>query len=120
MLMQTVARLILLDADGPLLEQMNRRQHVDMPALLFAGKDRPASFPAAEPVRTGDQARGDLVAFNGLGGFSPDGREYVITTGRGRRTPAPWVNVLANPWFGSVVSESGSAYTWCENAHSIG
>jgi len=56
------------------------------------------------------------VADNGLGGFSADGREYVITTTRARRTPAPWVNVLANPWFGSVVSESGGAYTWCENA----
>ena len=33
------------------------------------------------------------------------------------RTPAPWVNVLANPWFGTVVCESGGAYTWCENAH---
>jgi cyclic beta-1,2-glucan synthetase len=32
-------------------------------------------------------------------------------------TPAPWVNVLANPHFGTVVSESGSAYTWAENAH---
>ena len=28
------------------------------------------------------------------------------------------MNVLANPWFGSVVSESGAAYTWCENAQS--
>ena len=25
--------------------------------------------------------------------------------------------MLANPWFGTVVSESGGAYTWCENAH---
>ena len=32
-------------------------------------------------------------------------------------TPAPWVNVLANPHFGTVVSESGMAYTWSENAH---
>jgi len=32
-------------------------------------------------------------------------------------TPAPWVNVLANPHFGTVVSESGSAYTWVENCH---
>src|SRR4029079_14729184 len=62
-------------------------------------------------------ARPDLVDFNGLGGFTPDGREDVITTTRDRRTPAPWVNVVANPWFGSIVSESGSAYTWCENAH---
>jgi cellobiose phosphorylase len=61
--------------------------------------------------------RPDLVAFNGLGGFTNDGREYVITTTQQARTPAPWVNVLSNPWFGSVVSESGGAYTWCENAH---
>jgi cellobiose phosphorylase len=57
------------------------------------------------------------VFFNGLGGFTPDGREYIITTGPGAATPAPWVNVLANPWFGTVISESGSAYSWAENAH---
>ncbi len=54
---------------------------------------------------------------NGLGGFTPDGREYVISTARGQVTPAPWVNVLANPFFGTVVSENGLAYTWSENAH---
>ena len=54
---------------------------------------------------------------NGLGGFSQDGREYIITTARGRTTPAPWVNVLANPHFGTVISEGGSSYTWSENAH---
>ncbi len=61
--------------------------------------------------------RHDLILFNGLGGFTPDGREYVITTAPGQVTPAPWVNVLANPHFGTVISESGQAYTWGENAH---
>jgi cellobiose phosphorylase len=61
--------------------------------------------------------RTDLIFFNGLGGFTPDGREYVITTSHGHVTPAPWVNVLANPNFGTVVSENGQAYTWSENAH---
>ena len=61
--------------------------------------------------------RHDLTFFNGLGGFTPDGREYVITTAHGQVTPAPWVNVLANPHFGSVISESGLACTWSENAH---
>ena len=54
---------------------------------------------------------------NGLGGFSADGREYVIRIDGTRRTPLPWVNVIANPRFGSVVSEAGSAYTWMDNAH---
>ncbi len=113
-LMQTVARLIVNDSDGPLVEQMNRRVHVDMPPPLLSGKERRLESPT--PVAA-TLERPDLAAFNGLGGFTPDGREYVITTTRQTRTPAPWVNVLANPWFGTVVSESGGAYTWCENAH---
>ncbi|HEY4185351.1 MAG TPA: glucoamylase family protein [Polyangia bacterium] len=123
-LMQTVARLIVLDSDGPLLEQMNRRQHVELPGLLVttAAKVRAdAATPGtaqAAPRATAERPGNELEAFNGLGGFTRDGREYVITTNRLQRTPAPWVNVLANPWFGSVVSESGGAYTWCENAHS--
>jgi cellobiose phosphorylase len=120
-LMQTVARLIVSDSDGPLAEQIGRRFHVEMPPPLLPGKDRSADFPATRalaPLGTRPLKRPDLSAFNGLGGFTPDGREYVITTTRQSPTPAPWVNVLANPWFGTVVSESGSAYTWCENAHS--
>jgi cellobiose phosphorylase len=61
--------------------------------------------------------RHDLLFFNGLGGFTTDGREYVITTAHGQVTPAPWVNVLANPYFGTLISESGMGCTWSENAH---
>ena len=43
--------------------------------------------------------RSDLILFNGLGGFTADGREYVITTTLGQVTPSPWVNVLANSQF---------------------
>jgi len=60
-------------------------------------------------------ARG-LLLDNGTGGFSSDGKEYVIAPAAGGSTPAPWVNVLANPHFGTIVSESGLGYTWSENA----
>ena len=58
-----------------------------------------------------------LILCSPYGGFTPDGSEYVITLREGEVLPAPWVNVLANRTFGSVVSESGNAYTWAENAH---
>src|SRR5213595_4248476 len=65
-----------------------------------------------------EQARDrELILFNGLGGFTPDGTEYVISLAAGATTPAPWANVLANPHFGTVISESGVGYTWGENAH---
>ncbi|PKO66159.1 MAG: cyclic beta 1-2 glucan synthetase, partial [Betaproteobacteria bacterium HGW-Betaproteobacteria-17] len=54
---------------------------------------------------------------NGLGGFTPDGHEYVVTLEPGQTTPVPWANVIASPHIGTVVSEGGSAYTWVENAH---
>ncbi len=60
--------------------------------------------------------RPDLEFFNGLGGFSADGREYVTILGAGQWTPAPWINVIANPTFGFQVSESGSGYTWSLNS----
>ena len=58
----------------------------------------------------------DLEFFNGLGGFAEGGREYVIVLGPGQATPAPWINVVANPTFGFQVSESGAGYTWAENS----
>ncbi|MBZ0131441.1 MAG: cyclic beta 1-2 glucan synthetase, partial [Rhodocyclaceae bacterium] len=112
-LFQTVARVILSDSRGTLAEQVNRpaAAAVRVPRLV-PKKSHPAEPPAAFEL-----PQHDLILSNGIGGFTPDGREYVITTTPGQRTPAPWANVLANPRFGSVVSESGQAYTWGENAH---
>ena len=112
-LLQTVARVIISDSWGPLSDQISRRGLVKttVPRL------KPTRTPRAESSPVVAMSRRDLVFFNELGGFSPDGREYIITTTRGQVTPAPWVNVLANPNFGSIVSESGQAYTWTENAH---
>ncbi|HEY5861953.1 MAG TPA: glucoamylase family protein, partial [Casimicrobiaceae bacterium] len=112
-LFQSVARAILIDTRGTLAEQINRRAPAEsrIPQLAPTRAHRP--LPSAEPAV--DTA--ELTLFNGIGGFSLDGREYVITPDAGHATPAPWVNVIANPAFGTVVSESGLGYTWSTNAH---
>ena len=112
-LLQSVARAILTDRRGSLADQITRRGHVDVTVPRLT----PTRTRRAEPLPSVAVPRTDLTFFNGLGGFTPDGREYVITTSHGHVTPAPWVNVLANPNFGTVVSENGQAYTWSENAH---
>ncbi|HEY3384573.1 MAG TPA: glucoamylase family protein [Vicinamibacterales bacterium] len=111
-LFQSVARAIISDSRGSLAEQIDGRPADPLPARFTAARSRRGSVP--DPVLP---PRDDLVFCNGLGGFTPDGHEYVVTTGLGAVTPAPWVNVLANPGFGTVISESGSAYSWSENAH---
>ena len=112
-LLLAVARVVINDGRGTLEEQLDRRGPPEpkMPWLAPSRTHRSEASPADTA------ARRDLVLSNGLGGFTPDGREYVITLAPGQTTPAPWVNVLANPHFGTIVSENGGAYTWSENAH---
>ncbi|NSL55077.1 cyclic beta 1-2 glucan synthetase [Uliginosibacterium sp. IMCC34675] len=111
-LFQSLVRVIISDGRGGLAEQLESRRPADPRPLPF----EPTRVPRLESAAAVSAPAG-LLMFNGLGGFAPDGREYVIVLGPDQATPAPWVNVLANPGFGTVLSESGSAYTWSENAH---
>lgn len=110
-LFQSVARVVLNDSAETLLEQVERRVLAErLPNRLVASL--PVEKENAQPL-----APRERIFCNGLGGFTPDGHEYVITLEPGQSTPAPWVNVIASPYIGTVVSEGGSAYTWVENAH---
>ena len=112
-LFQTVARIIISDIGGTLTDHVKRKPlaKLNIPYLIPTQTSAPALTPIPLPE--------DLIFFNGLGGFSPDGSEYVIAIDDKKKTPAPWVNVIANPQFGTVISESGSSYTWTENAHEL-
>jgi cellobiose phosphorylase len=112
-LFQTVARAIISDTRGALADQINRRGYKELPVSHFKATRTFRPNPQSDQVL----ARKDLIFYNSIGGFTPDGREYVITTSKDRITPAPWVNVLANQGFGTVISENGMAYTWAENSH---
>ena len=112
-LLQASARIVLDDEKGTLAEQLE--QHTTLEPLVPLL--RTSRFRAPDGVAP--LAPRDLIFHNGLGGFTRDGHEYVITLPPGQMTPAPWVNVLANPFFGTVLSESGAAYTWVENAQAF-
>ena len=74
---------------------------------------------AATTTATADKSSATdqtLLFANGFGGFTPDGREYVLTLRGRERPPAPWSNVLANPGFGCLITEAGAGYTWAGNA----
>lgn len=110
-LLQTVARIVFSDTSETLIEQVDRRVSPERVSDLL----EPTQQAYIEPVVP--QASRELIFNNGLGGFTPSGHEYVVTLAPGQTTPAPWANVIASPHIGTVVSESGSAYTWVENAH---
>ncbi|WP_137669679.1 GH36-type glycosyl hydrolase domain-containing protein [Paenibacillus naphthalenovorans] len=110
-LLLAAARLILR-AGGPSLKAQIKLPRQD--------KAWPAPFAATVPLnRFGSPPTEDvrdLMFFNGWGGFSPDGREYRIVIKNGNHLPAPWINVIANPRFGCLVSELGTGYTWWRNS----
>jgi cyclic beta-1,2-glucan synthetase len=111
-LLESVAR-VTLDADaGSIKSQLDRRS--DRP-------DPPAQFvPTASPRDTATPPhveRPVLLHDNGYGGIDPATGEYVIVLEAGENTPAPWVNVIASPEFGTMVSESGIGCTWAHNSH---
>ena len=112
-LMLSVARCVFSGDEGRLRDQIARMvpdTDVEPPAKLALRKPPPASYALQPPSE-------DLRLPNPVGGFRNDGCEYSIWLRPGAPTPAPWSNVLANESFGSVVSESGGAYTFAENAH---
>ena len=108
-LLLSVARVVLHGDRGPLAAQLG--------ALFQSPTPLPAFVPTQEATAVADVTPplappDDLLCDNGYGGFSADGREYVVY----RPPPAPWCNVIANPQAGFVISDSGGGYTWVGNS----
>jgi cyclic beta-1,2-glucan synthetase len=110
LLLRAAARVVILANRGTLSEQVVRLSRLRPGPVP---RQRRAPPEVAETVSPPEL---DLEFFNGLGGFTPDGREYITALGKGQWTPAPWINVVANPDFGFQASESGSGYTWSRNS----
>ena len=129
-LLQAAALVVLVGDRGSLASQLDRTEwRHPLPGPLAVSSDRVKRDD--EPVQLPD----DLLFANGLGGFTRDGREYCLLisaqtppykSGNGqpkppsvvypRLAPAPWINVVANPVFGFLVSESGLGFTWSGNS----
>ncbi len=109
-LLQSVARAVLFSRRGSLSEQVSRLEELQPPAV------RPTRRAARAPSPAIAVPRRELEFFNGLGGFARNGREYVTILGEGQWTPAPWINVIANPAFGFQVSIEGGGYAWAINS----
>jgi len=108
-----VARVVLSDRAGSFAEQLRDAKSSTSEIVVpkFVATRQSASTDARQASIP------KLEMFNGYGGFARAGREYVIVCDAAKRTPLPWANVLANPHFGCVVTESGCGYTFFDNAH---
>ncbi|HEX7446811.1 MAG TPA: cyclic beta 1-2 glucan synthetase, partial [Pirellulales bacterium] len=117
-LLESAARVVLTGSRGSLAAQVDRRARGPQPVEHFVPLTL-AGQPAEESGRE-EPDRSPLVFENGFGGFSPDGREYVVRiapqAGDLQLPPAPWINVIANSQAGFLISETGGGYTWAGNS----
>ncbi|HEY3333031.1 MAG TPA: glucoamylase family protein [Capsulimonadaceae bacterium] len=111
-LLQATARIALVAARGSLSQQMGL---VPTSRHVVSNPTRPHILPESPSAPLPFL---DLDYHNGRGGFTKDGKEYAIYLGAGETTPAPWINVIANPSFGATVSETGAGMTWAHNSQS--
>ena len=113
-LLLSVARAVLSGERGELANQLDR----PYPEPRWPAErewPEPGTRPTAR-VRPPYFELPSLLFTNGSGGFTADGCEYAIILDGDSDTPRPWSNVLANPVFGSLVTNAGPAFTWYENS----
>ena len=103
------ARAVLIGRRGTLAEQLKRLATVRTRTEKPLRARRPDSFGPKLDT-------GSLAFFNGLGGFDVASGTYVVALSEGERTPAPWINVVANPEAGFQVAADGAGYTWTRNS----
>ncbi|MEO6945717.1 MAG: glucoamylase family protein [Nitrobacter sp.] len=104
------ARAVLHGDRGSLSDQIKRARN-----LVPAAAPPPWRTSRAAALKT-PVPRPEMEFFNGLGGFTNNDREYLTILEGNDCTPAPWLNVVANPSFGFQVSAEGSGFTWSVNS----
>jgi cyclic beta-1,2-glucan synthetase len=110
-LLLSSARAVLSSRQGNLSEQVKRSRMIVDKYSFPSDKS-----PAFQETGSTSLPNPPMTFFNGLGGFSENGHEYIIILKKTDMTPSPWINVISNSRFGFQVSESGSGYTWAYNS----
>ncbi|GAA0306908.1 glucoamylase family protein [Rhodovulum strictum] len=105
-LLLSVASVVLVAGRGSIGQQIDAATAATPPRRRAPARPQTAGPPAPAFDTSG------LEFFNGTGGFADDGREYVTVLRDGQTTPAPWINVIANPGFGFQVSALGAGHVW--------
>ena len=107
-LLETVARVVVDCEVGGLAETL-KTPAFDQVSEVAKPKRIARTPRAAQPLPL-------LVQTNPLGGFSPSTNHYHLPAVGTTRPPLPWANVVSNPSFGWITTESGGGYTWSENS----
>ncbi|MGN1310576.1 MAG: glucoamylase family protein [Clostridia bacterium] len=67
-------------------------------------------------IETLNEDYSNLKYYNEFGGFSGDGLEYKFKVSKNNKLPTIWSMILANPKFGSLITQNLGGFTWYKNS----
>jgi len=117
-ILEFYAKLIIDTKKGPLERQLKdlEEEYIEnikeMPEKVLAMPAVYEEEKITKPVLPKDT----LLYENEYGGFSSNGKEYLIAINKENRLPTVWSNIMANKEFGTLLTESMGGFTWSKNS----
>lgn len=116
-LISMYSKLVIDAANGSLNLQLNDLEDEIPKVNVNQNNERNEIPDLTEETRTENQLLNcNLQYYNEYGGFSPDGKEYLIRVNKDENCPMPWSHIMANKNFGTLVTESMGGYSWYNNS----
>lgn len=109
-LLQVVARAVINGSKGSLISQL---KFDDFEQLRDQYRNQPDKAKSHQKTKFNHKK---CEFFNGIGGFIDNAETYRIYIENGKFPPLPWSNIIANPHFGTIMTESGAGFTWSDNS----
>ena len=106
---------LVIDAKGGNLNNQLNEFDEDIPKINTSDSNENAVL-VEENTKENQLINSNLKYYNDYGGFSQDGKEYLIRVNKNENVPMPWSHILTNENFGTLVTDGMSGYTWYKNS----
>ena len=110
------ANIVIDSKNGPLSRQIKDLEEEYLEKQKDVGYELPKDIILEEESITMPLDEENLKYYNEYGGFSEDGKEYIIKVNKNKRLPTVWSHIIANEKFGTLVTESMGGFTWYKNS----
>lgn len=112
-LLDAVASVLLHGKHGSLAQQIEKSASRNRDSVVFSSANLLHRYESVQNDSSAGNEASRVNEFdNGVGRVVDSGKSYEIYG----KTPTPWSNVIANPSFGTLVTERGGGFTWSGNS----
>ena len=117
-LLNFVSSIIIDSSKGGLENSLKEIEETYLEKYKQIGNEEDTRYFSEEEIDDINilENKGNLKYYNEYGGFSEDGKEYLIKVDKENRLPTVWAHIMANKKFGTIVTENMGGYSWFKNS----